>query len=158
MGQAWAVLAAKYLLLAFFGLTIVVYPWINRQAEGALLYDIFFIAAVLIPQGVTIALSFIIRRPRPYEVVPDMWHLPIRLYTPSFPSGHATMAFATATFLMWVWQPVFWLAIIIYLIAVLVALARVVVGVHYVTDVVAGAIMGTTLSLLTLLFLQSLFV
>ena len=149
ISQAWAVLAAKYLLLAFFGLTIVVYPWIGDRAYSVFQYDLLFVTAVLVPQGLTIALSFLFRRKRPYEVAPDMWHLPIRVYTPSFPSGHATMAFATATFLVWYWHPVVWLAILIYLIAILVALARVVVGVHYLTAVVAGAVIGSLISWLT---------
>lgn len=57
----------------------------------------------------------------------------------SFPSGHATMAFAAATLLVakepaW---PTF-----LYMLASLVALSRVYLGVHYPLDVIAGSMLG----------------
>ncbi len=64
----------------------------------------------------------------------------------SFPSGHATVAFFVATLLTahrrsWWWS---------YLVAAAVALGRVAVGVHYPTDVLAGAVVGTLFALGTL--------
>lgn len=58
----------------------------------------------------------------------------------SFPSGHATTAFAAAIAIGAIWRaarPVMW----VY--AVLIAVSRVVVLAHHPSDVVAGAIVGT---------------
>ena len=57
----------------------------------------------------------------------------------SFPSGHATMAFAVAVLLA-LWYPR-WAGAFLGL-AVLVGLSRVVLGSHFPSDVVAGALLG----------------
>jgi lipid A 4'-phosphatase len=57
----------------------------------------------------------------------------------SFPSGHATTAAALATAFSLLWPrgiPVYWLA------AFLVMASRIVIGAHYLSDVVAGAALG----------------
>ncbi|MBI4536462.1 MAG: phosphatase PAP2 family protein [candidate division NC10 bacterium] len=59
----------------------------------------------------------------------------------SFPSGHATTAFAAAAFLA-LWRPR--LAIPAFLLAALVALSRVYLGAHFPSDVLAGALLGTS--------------
>jgi undecaprenyl-diphosphatase len=63
----------------------------------------------------------------------------------SFPSGHTTTSFAIAMFLHLAlantefarWRPLIW----IY--AILVGISRMVVGVHWLTDVLAGVCLGT---------------
>lgn len=58
----------------------------------------------------------------------------------SIPSGHATAIFAFATVIA-----IFWPRgrLLLYTIAAWIALSRVLIGVHYFTDVVLGAILGT---------------
>ena len=67
----------------------------------------------------------------------------------SLPSGHATMSFTLATVLLLavpeLRRP--WLAIPIAAYALLTVLSRVVLGVHYTTDVVAGACLGMACAL-----------
>jgi undecaprenyl-diphosphatase len=67
----------------------------------------------------------------------------------SLPSGHATMACTLATVLLLavpeLRRP--WLAIPLVAYAVLTAMSRVVLGVHYTTDVVAGACLGAACAL-----------
>lgn len=70
----------------------------------------------------------------------------------SFPSNHATIAFAlaTATVLValtrWAWC--------VYIIATIAAVSRVADGVHYPHDVVAGAAVGTCVTVCTVLLLR----
>ena len=64
----------------------------------------------------------------------------------SFPSGHSAAAFAFATGVGHVLPPA---AIPLRALAALVAYSRVHTGVHYPGDVVAGALMGTTLAQIT---------
>lgn len=58
----------------------------------------------------------------------------------SFPSGHSTTIFAFAMVVSFLWPKLFWPAIVV---AVLVGVSRLAVGMHYPTDVVAGAVLGT---------------
>ncbi|MGH9749003.1 MAG: phosphatase PAP2 family protein, partial [Candidatus Polarisedimenticolia bacterium] len=79
-------------------------------------------------------------RPRPFQALPDLpllWAPPADF---SFPSGHALHAFAGAT-LIAAHFPVLGPAAVAA--AALIAVSRVVLAVHYPTDVAAGAVLGT---------------
>jgi membrane-associated phospholipid phosphatase len=60
----------------------------------------------------------------------------------SFPSGHATNIFAFATVIAMLWPKG---RVLLYTVAVWIAASRVLIGQHYFTDVVAGAILGTVI-------------
>lgn len=88
-------------------------------------------------------------RPRPYQV-----RAAIRLGADpldqfSFPSGHTLHAVAFSV-LMTAYQP--GLGWLVWPFALLVASSRVVLGLHYPTDVLAGAAIGATLAALALGF------
>jgi undecaprenyl-diphosphatase len=63
----------------------------------------------------------------------------------SFPSGHTQTAFAVAIYLSLVFRQA---AFIFITLACLVGLARVYAGVHYPLDVVVGAIIGSSFSVI----------
>jgi undecaprenyl-diphosphatase len=72
--------------------------------------------------------------------------------TDSFPSGHATIAFTAAAFSLYTFQTYFPsspyllpLALASYGLASLTATFRVVSGMHFLTDVLAGALLGTAM-------------
>jgi membrane-associated phospholipid phosphatase len=86
------------------------------------------------------------RRPdRAGQAVPVARHVPMPAST-SFPSGHAAAAFAFAAGVGRVLPPA---GIPLHGLAALVAYSRVHTGVHYPGDVIAGALIGTTLAQLT---------
>ncbi len=77
-------------------------------------------------------------RPRPFAIQPANLLLPPS-HDPSFPSDHATFAFAVAVALFLVSKRVGVPALVL---AGLIGLARVYTGEHYVSDVVGGALIG----------------
>lgn len=100
---------------------------------------------------VAISLEYIIKRPRPFvqskkePLGHPMWN------TPSFPSGHATISFAIATLTLFVTIGV---GTVLLVFAAIVAVSRVFLGVHFFTDIIAGAFIGSLLSVLfALIFL-----
>ena len=99
--------------------------------------------------GTNLVLKNLVQRVRPYEMVEGLTHLG-RITDPnSFPSGHTTAAFAAGV----VWfrtLPARWARVLALASAFLMAFSRLYVGVHYPTDVLAGAVMGTVCALLAL--------
>lgn len=94
---------------------------------------------------VTTVIKRIVRRPRPFHGRVQI----VAVYEPgssSFPSGHASSSFTTATALSQVYSK--WYVIApAYLWAGSVSYSRMYLGVHYPTDVATGAILGTSTAL-----------
>lgn len=83
-------------------------------------------------------------RPRPYAAHPDAAVFANRSADPSFPSDHASAAFAIGVAVLLYDRAV---GAIFVAAATLVAVGRVVIGVHYPADVLAGALVGTAAAL-----------
>ena len=95
--------------------------------------------------GSAAALKELVSRLRPCHTLPGVQLLLPCSASFSFPSNHAANSFALAALLArydrkraWLW----------FGVAALVAYSRVYTGVHYPSDVVAGAVLGTILALL----------
>jgi undecaprenyl-diphosphatase len=96
--------------------------------------------------GVVLAIKFLVRRKRPE----GEWGGIYRSTDPhSFPSGHAARAFLIAVVASAL-APPWWLILLLWVWAPLVSLARVAMGVHYLSDVIAGAILGTVVAIIGL--------
>jgi len=101
--------------------------------------------AILVLAVIVLVVKFTIRRRRPE----GEWGGIYRNTDPhSFPSGHAARAFLIAVIAS-VFVPA-WLVIVFWIWAPLVSLARVSMGVHYVSDVVAGAVVGVIVAIIGL--------
>lgn len=91
------------------------------------------------------AIKQAVDRPRPPLDDPARLDAAVALpSSSSFPSGHATTAFAAAVAVA-VLMPRFRVAAVA--LAFVVALSRVYLGVHFVLDVLAGAVLGTLIGL-----------
>lgn len=86
----------------------------------------------------------IVDRARPFVTHPDIHLLSAHARDAGFPSDHATGAFAIAVALLLRHRLLGAAALVV---AVLIAVARVAVGAHYPTDVVAGAALGAAVAL-----------
>lgn len=99
--------------------------------------------------GLLVALMKIsFRRKRPQSDWGDIYR---RADPHSFPSGHAARATLLAILIL-AWFPGFWAALL-PLWALLVALARVALGVHFFSDILVGSILGVLSAILTLLIM-----
>jgi undecaprenyl-diphosphatase len=96
---------------------------------------------------VGIILKTVIHRPRPFEAMNLISIVPTSLS--SFPSGHAIAVFSLLPYLSQYFprhKVYFWI------IAILVALSRIYLGVHYLSDVIAGAFIGYCMGMVALYF------
>lgn len=96
-----------------------------------------------------LGLKLLLTRPRPYTVVEELIPLLTSGDPNSFPSGHTSAAFAAG--LVWARTlPKAWMRRVAVIQAVLMGLSRLYVGVHYPSDVLSGALVGTVCALLAL--------
>ena len=105
-------------------------------------------AAFLISGGITTGLKYSVNRPRPFVSYPLLIEKKSNAGNPSFPSGHTSSAFCTATSLSLAY-PKWYIIAPSFLWACAVSYSRMELGVHYPSDVLSGALIGTTSAWLT---------
>lgn len=102
---------------------------------------------LLVTAAATGILKKLVNRPRPYETYNDIYPNE-RESGNSFPSGHTSLAFSTATTLLLTTEKWYYAAPA-YAWAMGVGYARIYLGQHYPSDVIAGAITGAAGAYLT---------
>lgn len=98
-------------------------------------------ASLITAAGISTTLKYTINRTRPFITYPDL----VKRSTggsPSFPSGHTSSAFSLATSLS-LQYPKWYIVAPAYIWAGSIAYSRMYQGVHYPSDVLAGAIIGS---------------
>jgi undecaprenyl-diphosphatase len=103
---------------------------------------VILIKAIIVTAIVVFIVKLLVRRRRPE----GEWGGIYRNTDPhSFPSGHAARAVMIAVILIGVGPT--WLGGLLLIWAPIVALARVAMGVHYVSDILAGLLIGLSIGL-----------
>ena len=105
-------------------------------------------ASTILNLGLTMGLKYTINRQRPYMAYPGLIFNKVDAKDPSFPSGHTSSAFATATSLSLAY-PKWYVIVPSYAWASTVAYSRMHLGVHYPTDILGGIIVGVLTSYIT---------
>jgi undecaprenyl-diphosphatase len=130
-GIAW------YALMAFLLL---------RDRDAAVLPVLHLVGVGLVSTIVYKWLKKRTLRPRPYQAHASIEHFATPLDSLSFPSGHTLHAVAFTLVALAYYPALAWLLLPF---TALIALSRVVLGLHYPSDVLAGALLGAAIAALS---------
>ena len=101
--------------------------------------------AILLTTAVSVGLKYAVNRARPFNEYPLLFKGKVSASSYSFPSEHTSSAFSTATSLSLAY-PKWYVIAPAYIWACSAAYSRMYLGVHYPSDVLAGAIIGSACS------------
>jgi undecaprenyl-diphosphatase len=130
LGDRWA----WYLLIA--GVAVSGHPYALQAA-------LHLSAVALVSLLLYTSMKRYTRRPRPYVKHPHIvaWTAPLDEF--SFPSGHTLHAISMSCIAMHYFP---WLGIILVPLSISIALSRIVLGVHYPSDVIAAGLIGLSMA------------
>jgi undecaprenyl-diphosphatase len=145
--QSWLALNSRFISRTADG---DLYVLIGGLAVLAVGVDSVFLPHALLAFSVERVVYWImknsLKRARPAEALPDFKSHIIASDEFSFPSGHTSAAFLFVTLLTFHFGPVL---VLLYPWAMAVAMSRVYLGVHFPSDTVMGAVLGSSLALTT---------
>ncbi len=136
-------------LLPYFFTAAAVWIFLSgrtkRQKEKGQDAVIAALGAVLLAIGTHWLIGEVFHRDRPFVTHQINYVELVDPLEQSFPSGHAMILFAFAGTIYFIGNHRKW-GVILLTVAAVVAIARVVAGVHYPSDVIAGALLGLALA------------
>ncbi|MEZ5524079.1 MAG: phosphatase PAP2 family protein [Pseudomonadales bacterium] len=112
------------------------------SVDDSLLFFKMLIVGFLIERPLYWVLKNSLKRRRPPEAIPCFQSVITASDKFSFPSGHTAAAFLLATLVLLVYGTAAW---VLLPWAVCVGASRIVLGVHFPGDIIAGAILGTSI-------------
>ncbi len=136
----------------------IIVPFITRLGNAGIIWIILTLVLLLIPKtrktGVIMTVALLVdlvlcnlllknlvARTRPFDVNTAVQLLVAKPQDYSFPSGHTAASFASVTALYLAGEKKMWKAALV--LAVLIALSRLYLYVHYPTDIIGGVIFGS---------------
>lgn len=132
LGEGGIFWIAVALILLFF----------KKTRRSGICIGASLLIGVIVGNGI---IKNVVARPRPYDAIAGIESVVSHLSDYSFPSGHSLCCFEAATALAM--NRTKW-AIPAYVGAVLVAVSRLFLFVHYPTDVICGALLGVLFGVL----------
>ena len=130
-------LTDKFGLFLIFGLLIFLF--IHKHKEDNLRNIFVILVSAIIAWLISKTIKFFYFSPRPFETLDNVNLLFEYGESDSFPSGHATFFSALATSFYFYHK---YLAIIYIIGAILIGLSRIIAGIHWPSDILAGYALG----------------
>ena len=138
-----------YLGSHFAVILFIILSWIITKQRKVFRHLVLLYA---VQSAVIYSLKFLIRRERPLfilEMASKLSKGPGEILDPSFPSAHSVFAFMMATLLANQFPRY---QVIFFVVAGLIGWTRIYLGLHYPTDVIAGALLGYAITKLFVLY------
>lgn len=143
------VFIAVYLpILVCIVAAILFFVWKKSWTHKLQLLFIFAIFVTISYLLIHFVFHLIWPRLRPFDGLGEVNKL-IDTFGLSFPSRHAMLFFLIATVISWIRPKI---GIWFFIVAILIAIGRVLVGVHYPSDILVGATFGTLMGIFTISF------
>jgi undecaprenyl-diphosphatase len=133
---------------AYMLLVLIVIPVFSKERKKGLQVLGLCLLSFAIADSSANILKHLFERPRPCHILEDVRLLVGCGRSFSFPSSHAVNAFAVAATFSHFYRKA---ALPMFFCAALIAFSRIYVGVHYPSDVIAGAIWGGIITALVIL-------
>lgn len=114
---------------------------------GIIFLTALFITAVL-GEGI---LKNVIKRERPFETIKGLTLLIKAPSSYSFPSGHTASSFTAFGVLYFMNSPYKWYSLIL---ALFISISRIYLNVHYLTDIIGGALLGLAVAYMVCKFFK----
>lgn len=129
---SWLTKLGEWEILSIVAVLLILFCKGKERLKG-----VYWLAGIFVAYWIIFFLKILVARPRPFAVLS---HVNVLSHAGpfSFPSGHAVHIFLAAAILSAFYKKHFYF----YLIAVMVAFSRIYCGVHYPSDVIAGALIG----------------
>lgn len=140
VGRHLAILAGTHIIWLMLGVLLAATAWDKEVLAFTLnRYTLLLLVFLLPAWGLTMILSKLVNRERPFEELKQKPLIAPFVRTASFPSAHATFAFSMAAMCSLLFP-----SILPYMLgaAVVVALGRVAAGLHFFSDIIVGALVG----------------
>jgi len=118
---------------------LVFWLYVFRKDKHEWTSAVILAVAMMFALGMTDLLKALFNLPRPFSLISGIVPRYGAPSDPGFPSGHATHAFTVAT-VIWTRYPVWRLPFVV--LAILTGLSRILLGVHFLSDVLGGVFLG----------------
>lgn len=126
-----------------FALALAVFVLVNKSgffSVAAFRRSAYFFAVIILPVAVNAIIGIIAFRERPFAALDFEPLIAISASSKSFPSDHTAVAFALAALGALV-RPRW--AVALFFVAFLIGAGRIYAGIHYPSDIIVGALVGS---------------
>jgi undecaprenyl-diphosphatase len=134
-------------ILLFFSIIVYLLPGLVESIElnRSRIIAIFLITCF--SWMLSVLIKYVHFTPRPYTKRDKRQNILLKKSrkSPAFPSGHATILFSIASSLLFFVPS---LSVLFFVLAIIISLSRVITGLHWPIDILAGAILGTIVPLI----------